>query len=342
MGCICGKLCRKGAKSDTVASVDKEPRTQYSWEMSRANIDPKDFTIEQLKDELVVRKSGSINGQQFIVQDCQDCRILLLDHMNVVTIDDCKNCQIVLGPTRGSVFIRNSENCRLVALCQQFRARDCLKLRVSLLCSTQPSIEFCSGLKFSCIQLNYKGLKEQIAEAQLNPFNNFWYEVYDFTPSQVVHNWTYSKGYTKVFSDIESDELEGLEITEDAESSAVPRVHGTRKCTPNSHDRVLIFNGKDCEDKAFKCLRLLTEQGHHLVRSCRSEKDKIGANFEALLGEGFAPSTKAPLVILHLTGDVLPEGVTQQNNIHTSCDHRVISTFFTNNHRTPANGTTAH
>ena len=94
----------------------------------------------------------------------QDCRILLLDHMNVVTIDDCKNCQIVLGPTRGSVFIRNSENCRLVALCQQFRARDCLKLRVSLLCSTQPSIEFCSGFKFSCIQLNYKGLNGEFGQ----------------------------------------------------------------------------------------------------------------------------------------------------------------------------------
>ena len=42
-----------------------------SREMTKANIDPKDFTIEQLKDELVVRKPGTINGQQFIVQDCQ-------------------------------------------------------------------------------------------------------------------------------------------------------------------------------------------------------------------------------------------------------------------------------
>lgn len=37
-----------------------------------------------------------------------------------------------------------------------------------------------------------------MTEAQLNPFTNFWYEVYDFTPSQVVHNWTYSKAYVSI------------------------------------------------------------------------------------------------------------------------------------------------
>ncbi|XP_022657960.1 protein XRP2-like isoform X2 [Varroa destructor] len=325
-----------------------------SREMSKSAVNPKDFTVEQKKNETVIRKPGTINGQQFIIQDCQDSYILLLDHMNVVTIDDCKNCQIVLGPTRGSVFIRNSENCRLVAACQQFRARDCLKLRISLLCTSQPSIEFCSALKFSCIQLNYRGLKEQMTEAQLNPFTNFWYEVYDFTPSQVVHNWTYSKAYMKVFSEVDSEELDGLDITEEPEESAVPRVHGTRKCTPKSHDRVFIFSGKDCEDKAFKCVRMLTEKGHHLVRSRRLEK--TGARgLEQVLGEAWcgAPSAlgggtghsisvqSGAIVLLHFTGDYLPADVAQQNNLHTSCDHRLISTLFVqppaNNH-THSNG----
>lgn len=35
----------------------------------------------------------------------------------------------------------------------------------------------------------------------------------------------------KVFSEVDSEELDGLDITEEPEESAVPRVHGTRKCT---------------------------------------------------------------------------------------------------------------
>ncbi|OQR72003.1 protein XRP2-like [Tropilaelaps mercedesae] len=192
-----------------------------------------------------------------------------------------------------------------------------------------------------------------MAEAQLNPFTNFWYEVYDFTPSQVVHNWTYSKAYTKVFIDVESDELDGLDITEEPEESAVPKVHGTRKCTPNSHDRVLIFSGKDCDDKAFKCVRMLTEQGHHLVRSRRLDKADA-SSLEQVLGEarsatinshgngtGRGSNQSGGIVILHFTGDDLPADVAQQNNLHTSCDHRLISTLFvqpfTSNH-THSNG----
>lgn len=34
-------------------------------------VDPKDFTVEKLKDEIIIRKPGSVNGQQFIIQDCE-------------------------------------------------------------------------------------------------------------------------------------------------------------------------------------------------------------------------------------------------------------------------------
>lgn len=33
--------------------------------------DPKDFTIADIKDETAGRLPGKINGQQFIIRDCQ-------------------------------------------------------------------------------------------------------------------------------------------------------------------------------------------------------------------------------------------------------------------------------
>ena len=37
----------------------------------RERVDPKDFTIENLKGETVGRVPGTVNGQQFIIQNCE-------------------------------------------------------------------------------------------------------------------------------------------------------------------------------------------------------------------------------------------------------------------------------
>lgn len=37
---------------------------------------------------------SSINGQQFIIEECENCTIYLLDHSATVSIDECKNCRV--------------------------------------------------------------------------------------------------------------------------------------------------------------------------------------------------------------------------------------------------------
>ncbi|KAG0729474.1 Protein XRP2 [Chionoecetes opilio] len=65
-------------------------------------VDPADFTVEGLRGQEVGRVPGTINGQQFIIQNCQSSHIFLLDHINTITIDDCSDCTIFIGPTTGS------------------------------------------------------------------------------------------------------------------------------------------------------------------------------------------------------------------------------------------------
>lgn len=40
----------------------------------------------------------SVNGQQFIIEDCEDCDIFICDYSANVQIDYCKNCRIFVGP----------------------------------------------------------------------------------------------------------------------------------------------------------------------------------------------------------------------------------------------------
>lgn len=84
----------------------------------------------------LVKQPGSINGQQFLIEDCTGCDIFLLDHCTSVQIDGCVDCRIVIGPCESSLFLRNCRNCTIVCAVQQFRTRECEAIDVYLYSST--------------------------------------------------------------------------------------------------------------------------------------------------------------------------------------------------------------
>ena len=48
--------------------------------------------------QVYVREPGSIGGQQFMVEECSDCDVYLLDNTAALTIDVCTDCRIFTGP----------------------------------------------------------------------------------------------------------------------------------------------------------------------------------------------------------------------------------------------------
>jgi len=86
--------------------------------------DPKNYMYSDLEGTVVGKLPGSIDGQQFLIQNCkvhsliihrnvyqmlpwlQDCAIYLFDHSAAVTVDDCIGCQIFVGPVKGRCVIK--------------------------------------------------------------------------------------------------------------------------------------------------------------------------------------------------------------------------------------------
>lgn len=68
--------------------------------------------------ETRVKLPGSVAGQQFIIDGCQDCDFYIMDACAMVTVDDCTNCRIFVGPTRSSIFLRNCAGCSCAFLCR--------------------------------------------------------------------------------------------------------------------------------------------------------------------------------------------------------------------------------
>ncbi|CAB1097625.1 unnamed protein product [Ectocarpus sp. CCAP 1310/34] len=136
-------LVAAGGGSVTRGTVDK------------GNLNPSDFIFSRKQKEVIVREPGSIGGQQFIVEECSECEVYLLDHTAALTIDLCTDCRIIVGPCESSVFIRDCKDCTVVVACQQFRARDCTDCTFFLFSATQPVVESSVGLRFACYTLDY-------------------------------------------------------------------------------------------------------------------------------------------------------------------------------------------
>ncbi|VDK64647.1 unnamed protein product [Onchocerca ochengi] len=153
------------------------------WDKEKS--DPEQYRFVDLCDEIAIKSNGHIAGEQFIIERCKECCILLLDHLAAVNIDDCEECFIVIGPCKGSVFIRDCKNIALFTICQQFRSRDCSNIDVFLFCTTKPIIESSKLMRFRSLALSYDKLEEHITKASLSPFTNNWSNVHDFTPEDV-------------------------------------------------------------------------------------------------------------------------------------------------------------
>lgn len=146
-----------------------------------ATLDRKDYILSNLREEVVTR--DTINGQQFVVEECHNCTILLLDHIATIQVDACENCFIVIGPCESSVFLRDCKNCTVVCATQQLRLRNCNHVQLSLLCATEPIIESSNDINIGCFGITYFSLAQHMTAAKLSIWNNKWSEVYDFTPS---------------------------------------------------------------------------------------------------------------------------------------------------------------
>lgn len=213
-----------------------------------AQVDPKDYMLTGLKDVTVGRLPGKLNGQQFVIQECENCNIYVFDHSATITIDDCVNCRIVLGPVKGSVFFRDCKDIKCVVACQQFRTRDCKKMDVFLCCATQPIIESSTGMKFGCFQYYYPDLAFHFKDAGLSIFNNNWSNIHDFTPVSGENNWGLLPEDSAVLDIVPApdpeSEFKSVRVLADPARSIVPLTKGGRRKDSEESCLFVFFAGE--------------------------------------------------------------------------------------------------
>ncbi|KAK1167603.1 protein XRP2-like [Acipenser oxyrinchus oxyrinchus] len=308
MGCLFSKKSkRKPEKEQAETTTDEEAPKQYSWD-KREKVDPKDYMLTGLKDETVGRLPGTLNGQQFAIQDCENCNIYVFDHSATITIDDCTNCRLFLGPVKGSVFFRDCKDCKCVVACQQFRTRDCKKMEVFLSCATQPIIESSSGMRFSCFQYYYPELAFQFKDASLSIFNNNWSNIHDFTPVSGETNWSLLPEDTAVQDCVplpDTDGFKAVRVSTEASRSIVPITSGQRRKNSDESCLFVFFAGDYTTANARKLTDEMVGKGFILVQTKEVSMRPEDANrvFHQNAEDYTSLIEKGPVVALEFNGD---------------------------------------
>ncbi|CAE7526954.1 Rp2 [Symbiodinium sp. CCMP2456] len=176
--------CDSKASKGSTSKPKAKPR-----QVKKKDLNPADYVFSKQTDAVLIRKEGTIDGEQFNLEECKNCDIFLLDTIATSFVDDCHNCRVFIGPVETSVFIRNCTSCSFVIACQQYRCRDCQDCKLSLYCGTEPIIESSQNMQFACFDFNYFSLRGQMARAGLKPWNNKWWMVYDFNKNEDKPNW---------------------------------------------------------------------------------------------------------------------------------------------------------
>eukprot|EP00929_Paragymnodinium_shiwhaense_P103738 TRINITY_DN6743_c0_g1_i2.p1 TRINITY_DN6743_c0_g1~~TRINITY_DN6743_c0_g1_i2.p1 ORF type:complete len:325 (-),score=67.71 TRINITY_DN6743_c0_g1_i2:186-1160(-) len=185
MGCKGSKGAKAaGSKAGQGVSLKAAEKAE------RKKLNPADYIFSKKTGAVLVKEEGSINGEQFNIEECKDCDIFLLDTIATAFIDECENCRIYVGPVESSVMVRNCKNCSFIMACQQFRSRDCNDCRLALYCGTEPIIETSLNMQFACFDFFYFSLREQLSKAGLRLWNNKWSQIYDFNKNPDKPNWS--------------------------------------------------------------------------------------------------------------------------------------------------------
>ncbi|KAG8452147.1 hypothetical protein GDO86_004079 [Hymenochirus boettgeri] len=317
MGCFFSKKAkRKGiskeAKTEDQKQQEGEETKQYSWD-KREKIDPKDYMFNGIKDETIGKVPDKVAGQQFVIQECENCNIYIFDHSATITIDDCTNCRIFLGPVKGSVFFRDCKECKCVVACQQFRTRDCRKMDVFLCCSTQPIIESSTSVKFGCFQYYYPELASQFKDAGLSIFNNTWSSIHDFTPLTGETNWSLLSPDSAIQDFLplpDEEELKGVRVSTDVNRSIVPVTWGQRQKKSDECCLVVFFAGDYTTANARKMIDEMVGKGLKLIQTKEVVMKAEDAKrvFQDKATDLIPLLEKGPVVALEFNGDGAVDG----------------------------------
>jgi len=201
-----------------------------SFRAGYAELNP--YMIEKRIGEAIIRKPGSIGGQQVNLDGLEDCEVYICDQTAQVFVDFCKRCLVLLGPCESSAFVRDCEDCTFWLAVQQLRTVNCKRCTFYLYARSEPVIESSEDMAFAPWAARYPGCTSQFLQSKFVPNRNLWNAVFDFTGQVDRSNWRILPLHESTVLSVElPDEPPGAFVG-DPENPAPPLTHAALCAEP--------------------------------------------------------------------------------------------------------------
>ncbi|XP_057770199.1 tubulin-folding cofactor C-like [Salvia miltiorrhiza] len=139
-------------------------------------------------------KRGELDARngEFTLSNLRDCEVRLKGCLRAVFVDNVVKCKVYVGVVMGSVLIEGAEGCLFVLASHQIRIHKAKNCDLYLRVRSRPIIEDSNGVRFAPYCLSYRGMEEDLAEANLDEETGNWANVDDFRWLRALQspNWS--------------------------------------------------------------------------------------------------------------------------------------------------------
>lgn len=148
--------------------------------------------FKNIVGEVLVKDLRGLDIGEFTISDLEHCEVRLLGSSRALFVHRLRDCRVYVGPIVGSVLIEEAENCTFVLASHQIRIHNARGSNFYLRVRSRPIVEDCSGVRFAPYCLQYKGIEENLREANLLEETGNWSNVDDFKWLKAVQspNWS--------------------------------------------------------------------------------------------------------------------------------------------------------
>jgi len=127
------------------------------------------FRFKGHEGDTLRKPPGSVNGQEFHLEDLEECTVEVLDVLDRAVVANLKNCNVFLGPTQNTVFIRKCEDCSFTVAAKEIRLVASSNCTVRGFSPHPVQLDDCHHIALGDFNGGYSGLTRHFQQAGLVP-----------------------------------------------------------------------------------------------------------------------------------------------------------------------------
>jgi len=133
-----------------------------------------EIVISQKTNEKIIFNKEDIKDRNSLyLENLNNCEIYILFNFKALYAKEIKNCKIYIGSISGGSHITDCNDSNFYMITHQLRIHKTHNTNFSIIISSNPIIEDCSGLLFSCLKIKYRDLEENLKVINYFAFFSF-------------------------------------------------------------------------------------------------------------------------------------------------------------------------